>query len=64
MGRLQIENRRQQEEKEMDPKKQRSPLALPPLQQVQGNQVKTFLKNGNSSSIIHKIKLQVIHLMG
>ena len=36
MGRLQIEDRRQQEEIEVDPKKEESPLALLPLQQVQG----------------------------
>ena len=36
MGRLQIEDRRQQEEIELDPKEERSQLALPPLQQVQG----------------------------
>ncbi|RVW15578.1 hypothetical protein CK203_077708 [Vitis vinifera] len=35
MGRLQIEDRRQQEEIEVDPKKEESPLALLPLQQVQ-----------------------------
>ena len=32
MGKLQIENRRQQEEIGEDPKKEESPLALPPLQ--------------------------------
>ncbi|RVW58500.1 hypothetical protein CK203_110020 [Vitis vinifera] len=36
MGRLQIEDRRQQEENGEDPKKEGSPLALPPPQQVQG----------------------------
>lgn len=36
MGRLQIEDRRQQEEKEVDPKEERSPLVLPPPQEVQG----------------------------
>ncbi|RVW94234.1 hypothetical protein CK203_034799 [Vitis vinifera] len=35
MGRLQIENRRQQEENGEDPKKEGSPLALPLPQQVQ-----------------------------
>ncbi|KAL6319796.1 hypothetical protein AAG906_036858 [Vitis piasezkii] len=35
MGRLQIEDRRQQEEKEVDPKEERSPLVLPPPQEVQ-----------------------------
>ena len=35
MGKLQIEDRRQQEVVE-DPKKEESPLALPPSQQVQG----------------------------
>ena len=36
MGRLQIEDRRQQEEIGEDPKKEGSPLALPPPQKVQG----------------------------
>ncbi|KAL6311011.1 hypothetical protein AAG906_018996 [Vitis piasezkii] len=35
MGKLQIEDRRQQEEIVEDPKKEESPLALPPSQQVQ-----------------------------
>ncbi|KAL6327130.1 hypothetical protein AAG906_014948 [Vitis piasezkii] len=35
MGRLQIEDRRQQEENGEDPKKEGSPLALPPPQQMQ-----------------------------
>ena len=35
MGRLQIEDRIQQEENGEDPKKEGSPLALPPPQQVQ-----------------------------
>ncbi|RVW62830.1 putative mitochondrial protein [Vitis vinifera] len=36
MGKLQIEDKRQQEESGEDPKKEDSPLALPPPQQVQG----------------------------
>ena len=36
MGKLQIEDRRQQEEVGEDPKKEESPLALPPPHQVQG----------------------------
>ena len=36
IGRLQIENWRQQEENGEDPKKEGSPLALPLPQQVQG----------------------------
>ncbi|RVW53306.1 hypothetical protein CK203_088523 [Vitis vinifera] len=36
MGKLQIEDRKQQEEIGEDPKKEESPLALPPPQQVQG----------------------------
>ena len=36
MEKLQIEDRRQQEEIGEDPKKEESPLALPPPQQVQG----------------------------
>ena len=35
MGRLQIEDRRQYEEKEVNPKEERSRLALLPSQQVQ-----------------------------
>ncbi|KAL6331646.1 hypothetical protein AAG906_011587 [Vitis piasezkii] len=35
MRKLQIKDRRQQEENEMDPKEERSLLALPPPQQVQ-----------------------------
>ena len=35
MGRLQIEDRRQQEENRENLKKEGSPLALPPPQQVQ-----------------------------
>ena len=35
MGKLQIEDRRQQEETIEDPKKEESPLALRPPQQVQ-----------------------------
>ena len=34
MRKLQIEDRRQQEENGEDPEKEESPLALPPLQQV------------------------------
>ena len=36
MEKLQIEDRRQQEEIREDPKKEESPLALPPPHQVQG----------------------------
>ena len=36
MGRLQIEDRWQQEENEMEPKEERSTLALPSPEQVQG----------------------------
>ena len=36
MGKLQIEDRRQQKEVLEDPKKEESPLALPHPQQVQG----------------------------
>ena len=44
MGRLQIEDRRQQEEIEVDPKKEESPLALLPLQQVQGESSQNLIK--------------------
>ena len=43
MGKLQIEDRRQQEEIVEDPKKEESPLALPPPQKCKVNQAKTFL---------------------
>ena len=36
MGRLQIEDRRQQKENGVDPKEERSALAPPPSQQMQG----------------------------
>ncbi|KAL6333184.1 hypothetical protein AAG906_028367 [Vitis piasezkii] len=57
MGKLQIEDRRQQEEVVEDPKKEESPLALPPHQQVQGKSSQDLLKIGSLSSITHKIKL-------
>ncbi|RVW66309.1 hypothetical protein CK203_066209 [Vitis vinifera] len=56
MGKLQIEDRRQQEEIVEDPKKEESPLALPP-QQVQGESSQDLLKIGSLSSTTHKIKL-------
>ncbi|RVW58631.1 hypothetical protein CK203_111726 [Vitis vinifera] len=45
MGKLQIEYRRQQEEIGEDPKKEESPLALPPPQQVQGESSQDLLKD-------------------
>ena len=36
MEKLQIEDGKQKEENEVDPKEERSPLALPPSQQLQG----------------------------
>ncbi|RVW24382.1 hypothetical protein CK203_000340 [Vitis vinifera] len=57
MGKLQIEDRRQQEEIGEDPKKEESPLALPLLNKCKVNQAKTFLKIGSLSSTTHKIKL-------
>ncbi|RVW33262.1 Retrovirus-related Pol polyprotein from transposon RE1 [Vitis vinifera] len=50
MGKLQIEDRRQQEEIGEDPKKEESPLALPLLNKCKVNQAKTFLKIGSLSS--------------
>ena len=44
MGRLQIEDRRQQDENGEDPKKEGSLLALPPPQQVQGESSQDFPK--------------------
>ena len=55
MGKLQIENRRQQEEIGEDPKKEESPLTL--LNKCKVNQANTFLKIRSLSSITHKIKL-------
>ena len=49
MGRLQIENRRQQEENGEDPKKEKSALVLPLLNKCKVNQA----KNGSFSSISH-----------
>ena len=57
IGKLQIEDRRQQEENGEDPKKEESPLVLPFLNKCKLNQAKTFLKNGSLSPITHKIKL-------
>ncbi|RVX01361.1 hypothetical protein CK203_031371 [Vitis vinifera] len=45
MGKLQIEDRRQQEEIVEDPKKEESPLALPPPQQVQGESSQNLPKD-------------------
>ncbi|RVW87583.1 hypothetical protein CK203_041166 [Vitis vinifera] len=45
MGKLQIEDRRQQEEVIEDPKKEESPLTLPPPQQVQGESSKNLSKD-------------------
>ena len=44
MGKLQIEDRGQQEEIGVDPKKEESPLALLPLQQVQGESSQNLIK--------------------
>ena len=58
MGRLQIEDRKQQEENEVDPKEERSPLALSPPQQVQGESRQDlpkewkFVKNHPQDQII------------
>ena len=57
MGKFQIEDRRQREEIGEDPKKEKSPLALPLLNKCKMNQTKTFLKIGSLSSTTHKIKL-------
>ncbi|RVW58424.1 hypothetical protein CK203_109027 [Vitis vinifera] len=45
MGKLQIEDKRQQEESGEDPKKEESPLALPPPQQVQGESSQDLSKD-------------------
>ncbi|RVW30897.1 hypothetical protein CK203_102800 [Vitis vinifera] len=47
MGRLKIEDRRQQEEIGEDPKKEESPLTLPPPQQVQGESSQDLPKDWN-----------------
>ena len=49
IGRLQIEDRRQQEENGEDPKKEKSALVLPLLNKCKVNQA----KNGSFSSISH-----------
>ena len=45
MGRLQIEDRWQQEENEMEPKEERSTLALPSPEQVQGESSQNLPKD-------------------
>ena len=45
MGRLQIEDIRQQEENGEDPKKEESPLELPPPQQMQGESIQYLPKD-------------------
>ena len=45
MGKLQIEDRRPQEEIVEDPKKEESPLTLPPSQQVQGESSQNLPKD-------------------
>ena len=57
LGKLQIEERRQQDENGEDPKKEGSLLALPPPQQVQGELSQNLLKEWSLSSITHNIKL-------
>ncbi|KAL6324766.1 hypothetical protein AAG906_018293 [Vitis piasezkii] len=47
MGKLQIEDRRQQEEIGENPKKKESPLALLPPQQVQGESIQDLPKDWN-----------------
>ena len=44
MEKLQIEDGKQKEENEVDPKEERSPLALPPSQQLQGESSQDFSK--------------------
>ena len=57
IGKLQIEDRRQQEEVVEDPKKEKSPLALPPPQQVQGESSQDLPKDWKFVINHHKIKL-------
>ena len=57
MGKLQIEDRRQQEEIVEDPKKEESPLHYLLLNKCKVNQAKTFLKIGSLSATIHQIIL-------
>ncbi|KAL6350623.1 hypothetical protein AAG906_022333 [Vitis piasezkii] len=59
MGRLQIEDGRQQEENGEDPKEEGSPLTLPHPQQVQGESSQDLLKEWKFVSITHKIKLEI-----
>ena len=56
MGKLQIEERRQQEEIIEDPKKEDRLWHYLLFNKCKMNQAKTFLKNESFSSITHKIK--------
>ena len=58
MGKLQIENRRQQEEVIEDPKKEESPLALLPPQQVQGESSQCLPKDWKF--VINHLQDQII----
>ena len=64
MGKLQIENRRQQEEVIEVPRKKNHLWHYLLLNKCKVNQGKTSLKIGSLSSTTHKIKLLVIHLVG
>ncbi|RVW24427.1 Retrovirus-related Pol polyprotein from transposon RE1 [Vitis vinifera] len=58
MGKLQIEDRRQQEEVGEDPKKEESPLALPPPHQVQGESSQDLPKDWKF--VINHLQDQII----
>ena len=58
MGKLQIEDRRPQEEIGEDPKKEESPLALPPPQQEQGESSQDLPKE--SKFVINHPQDQII----
>ncbi|RVW35392.1 hypothetical protein CK203_077069 [Vitis vinifera] len=58
MGKLQIEDKRQQEKSGEDPKKEGSPLALPPPQQVQGESSQDLPKDWKF--VINHLQDQII----
>ncbi|RVW47390.1 Retrovirus-related Pol polyprotein from transposon RE1 [Vitis vinifera] len=64
MEKLQIEDKRQQEESEEDPRKKNHLWHYLLLNKCKVNKAKTFQKIGSLLSTIHKIKSLVIHQVG
>ena len=64
MGKLKIEDRRQQEKVVEDPKKEESHLALPPSQQVQGESSQNLPKDWKFVINHPQDQIIVIHLVG